>query len=494
MTCVFRNLTPFLFAATAALTPARAFAQMGDTTDALPGVVRVPVVDPDARGLAVAGSAGYGYTESILGNGDAYSRASGSLAVSYQPVSYFAAALRFDGRYDVDTGSQSASGASGDPRLELRGMTAVGSAFRLGGQIGVWTPGSAAPSFPARAITPDVSVLATYAPPGSSLILASRVGFRWDNSTQSVPNASQLALPDRVELGLNQASAVLTGLGASYRLSPRLDLLGDVTWDLLVGKGAPSVTDAPILMSAGARYVLDGNGKLQAQVVLTACPSGRPTVTPAAPLVDIEPRVTALVGLVFRPFAERPAPATEVVSPASGPAAPPTPTRARFSGRAIAEDGRAPLAHAHVVVTPESGADKQETDTDADGRFETGDLDYGPVTVVITAPGYKPVTKTVVISGTPTPFEVSAAHALPAGEVRGVVRDLTGKPLRATIRIEPGGVDVALAADGTFHSDVQPGAYDVIIHAPGYIDQKRHVVVERDAVVLLNVDMRKPSR
>ncbi len=40
------------------LTTIPARADGGDTTDALPGVLRVPVVNPSARGLAVAASGG----------------------------------------------------------------------------------------------------------------------------------------------------------------------------------------------------------------------------------------------------------------------------------------------------------------------------------------------------------------------------------------------------------------------------------------------------
>jgi Carboxypeptidase regulatory-like domain len=477
-------------AITLAAAPAFAGPGEGDTSDALPGVVRVPILSPEARGLAIAGSAGYGYTESVLGNGDAYSRASGSLAASYQPASYIALALRLDGRYDVDTGAQSANGATGTPTLEVRMMAPVGDALRLGGQLGIWSPGDIGREFQLKAVTPDASLLATYKRPESPLTLTSQLGIRWDNSTKSVADPIRLALPDHVELGLNAASAVLAGVGATYEVTPRVALLGDLTWDLLFGHDAPSIGDAPILASLGARYVVDDDGKLQLQATLTVSPSGRPAVSPTAPLVDIEPRVSAIVGVVVRPFAHRPNDSAPV-APLPTPLPPPLPARAKLTGHALAEDGRTALAHAHVVVTPASGGDKQETDTDQDGRFETGDVDVGEATLVITAPGFQTVTKTVTVAATPSPVEVLVARALPAGEVRGVVRDLAGKPLQAHVRIEPGGVEVTVGADGTFHKEVQPGTYDVAIHVSGYADQKRHIVVERDAVVLLNVELRR---
>jgi hypothetical protein len=160
----------------------------------------------------------------------------------------------------------------------------------------------------------------------------------------------------------------------------------------------------------------------------------------------------------------------------------------------VAEDGTTPLAHAQVTITPVDGTPKQTIETDDDGRFESGELAPGEVTLDITATGFTPVKKTVTVGGTSPSLDVVMAHALPAGEVRGVVRDLAGKPVKATVRVEPGGVDVALGADGRFRTDVQPGRYDVVIRAPGYVDQKRHITVERDGVVLVDILLRKEGR
>lgn len=484
----------YLLAGATLLMAISAGADGGDTTDALPGVVHVPIASTAPRGLGVAASGGYGYTESVLGKGDAYSRASGSLAVSYQPASYFAAALRLDGRYDVDTGAPAAHGLTGDPRLELRAVGPVLDTFQVAAQVGIWAPGGVAPSFPVRAITPDASVIGTLSPHESPWVFTSRLGFRWDNSAESVSNVDKIPLPDRVELGISRANAVLTGLAATYRVNPNLDLLGDLTWDLLVGSAAPRAIDAPILASAGVRSTLDADGKLQILGALTVSPSGRPTITATSPLVDIEPRVSVLVALVLRPFAKR-AVAPAVVLPAPTPeAAPARPARTRLKGRAVAEDGVTPLAHAEVTLTPAKGGEKQQTRTDEDGRFESGDLEPGDVTVDISAPGFTPIKKTLTISDTSPPIDIVVPHTLPAGEVRGIVLDVAGKPIMATVRIDPGGADVPLGPDGRFRTDVQPGSYDVIIRAPGYADQKRHITVERDGVVLVDILLRKEAR
>jgi hypothetical protein len=472
---------------------ANAPAYAGDTTDALPGVVRVPVAGPvDRSGVAVAASAGYGWTEGVLHEGDSHNRALGSLAVSVRPTPFFAAVLRLDGRYDSSLGPQSTRGWVGDPRLELRVGTLLGDAFRIGGQLNVWLPGNSAPSWVLDSTTPDASVLASYQRPDSPVTLASRAGFRWDNSARSAPAPDRLALSDRLSLGLNQASAVLVGLGIAVAVVPRVEGLADATWDLLVGGGSPGPSKSPILLSIGARYTLDPAGSWQLEAVATASPSERPTVAVGAPLVDVEPRVGGFINLVVRPAAPRREAGAVVPAqpPAPAPAPVLSPVRASLHGHILSETGHSPIAAAHLTIRSGSGPPR-ETHTDEQGAFEVEDLDLGEATVEVTADGFAPATRTVTLSASPAELEVSVAKALPSGQVRGLVRDFGGKPVMAAVRIEPLGVEVKLDRDGMFQADVAPGAYDVLIHAAGYVDQHRRVIVERDGVTMLNVELRK---
>src|SRR5689334_6855736 len=95
---------------------------MGDAPSALPGIVRVGVPAPNRLGVAAAGTAGYGFTESILAQNDKHNRVFGSVAASFRPNDWFAAALRIDGRYDWhrDVPDGNGGGAVGEPRLVLR--------------------------------------------------------------------------------------------------------------------------------------------------------------------------------------------------------------------------------------------------------------------------------------------------------------------------------------------------------------------------------------
>ena len=468
--------------------------EAGDTTDALPGVVRVPVAGPESRlGVGFAATKGYGWTESVLGHGDSHDRASGSLAASVRPVSFFSAALRLDGRYDWHTGPASTSGWVGDPRLEFRVGGALGPSLRLGAQVGVWFPGGSAPSWVFSSTTPDASVIGTFHRPESAFTLTSRAGFRWDNSAQSAPDANRLALPDRLALGLNQASAVLVGLGVVVNATKRVEVLADATWDLLVGDGAPSAVESPIVISAGARVSLDAAARWQLVAVASTSPSERPPVAAGAPLVDIEPRVSGFLTLVVRPSEPRApeapaAPPTEV-APVVVPVEAPV-VRAVLRGKVIAEDGQAPVARAHLAIQTTGGVPREAT-TDDQGAFEVADLELGAASVDVTAEGFTAVTRTVTLSATAADLEVSLARALPGGQVRGLVRDFGGNPVVAQIHIDPAGVEVTVGHDGTFEANVAPGTYEVTIHATGYADQKRRVVVEKDGVTMLNVELRK---
>jgi hypothetical protein len=92
-------------------------------------------------------------------------------------------------------------------------------------------------------------------------------------------------------------------------------------------------------------------------------------------------------------------------------------------------------------------------------------------------------------AGAPIVVEVKLAPAPPTGQVRGLVRSFSGAGLRARVRIEPLGKEIQTDAAGNFELDVPPGAYDVVVDAPGHAQQRRHVQVPEDGVVILNADL-----
>jgi hypothetical protein len=188
------------------------------------------------------------------------------------------------------------------------------------------------------------------------------------------------------------------------------------------------------------------------------------------PLAPVEPRVGGLAGLRDR------------VGGGEDPG-----WRGRLEGRVLDGEG-APVAGAHIEIT--AGADRVVTESDDAGRFGAAGLAAGEVELAVSAPGYRSARATAAVdSGDTNDVELRLVRRLPAGQIRGVVRSLAGRAIDARVRIEPLGVAVATRA-GRFQVDVPPGAHHVVVTAPGHQSQRRRVVVDRDGVVVLNIELR----
>jgi hypothetical protein len=169
--------------------------------------------------------------------------------------------------------------------------------------------------------------------------------------------------------------------------------------------------------------------------------------------------------------------------------------RGALVGRVLGPDG---MPKARVVVgaypLPEGSAGDAaplaEMTTTEDGTFALRDLPAGPLQLSASALGLRDTQLSVVV---PVQGELSSelvlAEALPEGQIRGTVRGYAGAPLNATIRVEPLGLVLSAARDGTFSIDVAPGRYEVLVTAPGYEPQQRVADVERDGVTVLPVDL-----
>jgi hypothetical protein len=121
------------------------------------------------------------------------------------------------------------------------------------------------------------------------------------------------------------------------------------------------------------------------------------------------------------------------------------------------------------------------------------DVRAGSAHVIAKASGYDDATVETTIDAnarTPVVIEIVMKKSIKPGQLRGLVRSFNGKPLAATIRVEPIGIETKTDADGTFQIDVPPGAYEVVVAAPGHTGQRRPVQVEENGVTILNADMR----
>lgn len=499
-------------------TPTDVAASVGASASGLPGLGRVAVAAPkELPHAAAAASLGYGFTEAQSGDPGGHHRASGTFGLMVQPLRFLAASLVLDGRYDKhpDDARGSSSSTVGEPRLLVRANEALGDSLALGAQLGLWIPGGEAPSLRPDASTVDALLLATYAPPRSGLALALNAGYRVDRSA-NVLDASErprLRPGDRLSLRLSDFDAVLLGLGASKRLggadhtlASHVEVLGELTWDVLVGKNAPAAIESPLRLGLGARYHLKEEGEYFGALQLEARTEielgQRPAIGPNDPLVPIDPRFAVIIGLRW-------APALVVkVKPNGGPdgAGPGSAAggalaavaSSSLQGRITAAEGGAPIAGAHVTVTSDDPANPNEraADSGADGSFTVTDLRPGRAHVLAKAVGYDDASAqtTLVDAATaarsPVVVDLVMKKTIKPGQLRGLVRSFNGKPLAATIRVEPLGVETKTDADGTFQVDVPPGSYEVVVAAPGHAGQRRPVQVEENGVTILNADMR----
>lgn len=463
----------------------------GDTAWALPGIVRIGVPGGGPRRLSLAGGAGYGYTES-QGSGDgAHHRAFGSAAVGFVPLPALELALRFDGRYDLhpNDGSGSHGAGVGDPRLLVRyGGAPGGGSIRLGAEAIAWVPGKDAPSFAADATTLDGRLLAAYAPEAGP-VLAALLGFRWDNSAAAAPDTARLRPGDRLALGLSDSNAVLAGVGVSIPAGAT-EILGEATADLLIGSDAPSLGKSPIRVGGGVRYAVSAQLALEALVEVSA--SGRPGLTPADPLVPVEPRFAAGLGLRFRlpegapPGAAAPAPApkAEDTKPAAAGAAA---KEAPLAIAVVGPDGNA-VAGASVEIL--AGETRVRAVDGGDGTYRAAAVPFGDAKIAVTADGFVAAEQPVRHEGAAgKPVEIRLEAAVAPGQLRGLIRSFSGKGLGATIRVEPIGKEVKADPQGNFALDLPGGDYEVTITQQGYKPQHRKVHVDQNGVTVLNAEL-----
>lgn len=423
-----------LFVAVGGGWPALVLAQdvPGRAATGLPGIFRVGVAGDVDTGLAVAGTMGYGLTEAQHARDGSHHRVGGIVGVGVTPTPWLGLALRLDGRYDMhpDDAAGADDGFVGAPTLLVRAGRTFGS-LRLGAELGWTIPGEDAPSFVLGASVLDASVLAAFAPTDAGLVVALRAGYRLDGSAGAIEKPDRLRAGDRLAIGLSDFDAILIGAGLSWR-SGEVEVLGEATWDLLVGEEAPSPSQSPIRLTAGARW--HTSDALALEVLGEVSPSGRPEVGGNLPLVPVEPRAAVWLGLRWTmPFEPPP------------------------------EDGGVGAAEAESAGEDEG--DAAEAEPEAQGQVDQPAEPEAPA----------------------EPEE----PALPPGQIRGLVRSFTGEPLQARVVVEPLGTEVQTDADGMFTVDVPPGRYEVRIEATSHREQVRRVTVEENGVTILNADLRR---
>jgi hypothetical protein len=268
------------------------------------------------------------------------------------------------------------------------------------------------------------------------------------------------------------------------------ELLGEITADTFVGSGAPAFLESPVRLGVGARHPLSRSFLLMGSA--EASLSQRPSAPDPAELFPIEPRVTATLSLVFRLMPDEPAPPPPPPveqEPEPEPAPPEEPAVAEVPssdvvGTVVDEGGR-PLPDVEVTLNRE-GAEPVKERTAADGSFKFAEVPEGPVQLAIETVGYDPG-NVEFAAGEERSREIVMRPAVPAGQVRGRVLDLSGNPVTAKVTISPGDHLVEVQADGSFELELAPGRYTVVFEHPDFTNQRRVIRIVDRGVVILNI-------
>jgi hypothetical protein len=442
----------------------------------LHGGRHVGLADAPEESLRLAGSLGYAFTESVLGDDDSHHRVAGELYGAWLawPALQISlgSELRYDSHQTRSAGSDSDSGLLMATRLTTRHALRLHPRLSLAAQPSVLFPGAESAKDGFRASTFELSGLGTFAVSGSaSLGLA--FGYRVDRTKYAVPEWQTLSPSDRLAASLSRHDAYLLGAIATFPLGP-LNAAVELSWDIQVGSELPPREGPMRLRGALQKHV---SRRLVPGVELGIDTSVRPEFDD---LVRIEPRFWARLGLSVLLDASAPSP---------GPAAPPASAAdpAPKLVVSVLDERGWPLPGARVVLTEPP----QVLPCDEFGRVA---LELPPLgaELKVEAEGYQSVWQSILpgASGTHT---VTLAPRLPAGEIKGTVRNLTGQPLRARVEVLPLGLVAFSDAQGQFLIEVAPGNYTLRISAEGYEHQDRPAQVGLRGVTILVVDLRKSA-
>ncbi len=499
-----RNVLPYWVSHLLWLAPALLEAQAAPSAPgqwALPGAGTVPEADMGSRTWTCVGGAGFAVTDRLYGvtgyevPAGMHYRAEGSLALASRPLPWLALALRLDGRYDrhPDDDNGPDDGWTGTPWLLLRGAWRLGPG-RLGAELRWGGTGWKAPDLRLDASVVESWLSYTWSRCGPCLGVTAAVGYRIDGSASAVPNPERLRPGDLSALEASESNAALLGLAVRLPL-PSGELWAALSAEPLLGAQAPDTLQQPASIALGYRHALGRSFWLLSGLAWR--PTAAPFLDPST-LLPVRPRLRLWAGLaldlmpVTRPAAGGPSPseANLLAQPARG---------ARDTvalDLTIRNQDGTPLRDARVRLLTPDGTLVTEGRSDASGRVRlampSGGIDAEGLSIEVTAEGYT-ATK-VGLEAARGQGEIVLEPRVVPGELRGLVRTFSGRPLPATVRVQPGEHHIEVDREGRFELPLPPGDYEVQIEAQGYRGQQRRVHIEEGGVTVLNVELRRARR
>lgn len=478
---------------------------------AMPGGIHVNTAEALPAGVAeISLLSGVGRRSGLLGSEHKFNRAIGDVAFAYGVTDMISVGLSLDGRYDRHWGLAPSGddGYVGDPHLNVRIAKTVG-ANHFGGQLGLWVPGKDAPSIAGSAISVDARALVSI--PAGPGLLSFEAGFRLDNSAKSVDNAMRLSLQDRVSLGVSDFNAAFGGAHLQF---PAGKGWVSVEGSLEAFLGDPPTGDAKpeegtLLFRGGATFGFHVTPVMSvvAYVEAAKVPGIRASQVMAnnIPLLPYEPAFTGGLGIQARfggPKATYVEKDCAKHDPPDCPAVK-VPLLANLSGTVVDEAGK-PVVGAKVSFTLKD-SQVPATATDEKGQWKAAGIPVGSsvdgkptvdepaIEVAVSVDGKKPSTTTVNVTagGEIAVPQIQLEPLLPPGQVKGVVRNQSGRPIAgATIIASPGDKKTETGADGTFVLDLVPGHYKVTAKI-GNATQELDVTIDPNGVALKEFVLKK---
>ena len=429
----------------------------------------------------------------LLGPAHKMKRGTTSAGVGFSPTPWLSASLELTGYYDSHSGTGfTGTGAVGEPHLTLRAGKFDGK-MGFGGQVRVWVPGKDAPSIVPGATSADLrGLFLTQAGPARVAINA---GFRLDNSAATVEDdmggrVVYTEVVDNVSVGVSEWSAATGGIRVAYPTG-KLVIGAEVMAEYYVGEDAPGLAvlaqgDVRLALSKMLTAEFYVSGSKMPGVTLTEVASG------AIPLIAYQPVIGAGIGLQAR-FGGSKSPV--IVGGGDGGTGggedtPPPAKLGNLTGRVLDDAGQ-PLANATITVTGTDGKVVTAT-SGADGTWSVEGLPLGDVNIEVVA-SERIASKSVVSvrEGANSVADTALAPQLPPGTIYCKIRDFSGKPVQASVILEPGGKTIQTAADGSGEGPSAPGTDSVTVSAPGYRAQTTTYVVDQNGSTIVGAELNK---
>ena len=151
-----------------------------------------------------------------------------------------------------------------------------------------------------------------------------------------------------------------------------------------------------------------------------------------------------------------------------------------ISGRVVDMETQTPL----LAVISFPGSDVRSTMTRPDGSYRV-ELPPGGYLILVQASGYRPKERPIQVSaGSELIFDValtpSRGYQEPIGRIRGRIFSEREEPIDGEVEVLGADVPEVRAEGGEFLIEVEPGRYEVAVHAPGYRPAGKIIYVKEE--------------